>query len=291
LRIAAAGEDKCRTTRFAELGQSVSGRDENKVRDNIKAVGFDLFNTLITVDPVAVDQARGRLVRSLRESDLEVDEKAFIQTHREAALRFMIRARANGRETHNRFWISAALDAQGHRVPPDDPRIAGAVDAYFSAYIEYSRVIPGTRQMLGILRERYRLGLLSNFTHAPAAWEVVNRLSLSQFFEAVIISGEVGYRKPHILVFQELTNRLGVKGDQIVFIGDDPDADIDGAYQAGLQPVWTTCVQDQNIPSVPGVLGRIFETPEQAVPRISTWGDLLRLLDLEDMEGREGGKE
>jgi putative hydrolase of the HAD superfamily len=253
----------------------------NQVNNTIKAVGFDLFNTLITVDPSARQESMRRLTEGLKAVGLQVDRDAFTRAHREAVIRYLEATRVDGRETHNRFWISAALNTLGYEVLPDDPRIAPVVDAYFSAYIEASRLIPGTREMLGLLKRRYRLGLLSNFTHTPAATAVMLRHALSPYFDVVLISGEVGYRKPHPLVFQLLVDRLGVARQEIAFVGDDADADIEGAQTAGLRAIWTTYVHDQSMPSDSAAMMRSTDEPPAPVPRISEWEDLIVLLGVE----------
>jgi putative hydrolase of the HAD superfamily len=251
------------------------------VNDNIKAVGFDLFNTLITVDPSARSESMRRLTECLKTVGLEVDREAFSRAHREAVIRYLEATRVDGRETHNRFWISDALNALGYEVLPDDPRIAPVVDAYFSAYIEASRLIPGTREMLGRLKRRYRLGLLSNFTHTPAATAVILRHALSPYFEVILISGEVGYRKPHPTVFQLLVDRLGVARQEIAFVGDDAEADIEGAQAAGLRPIWTSYVHDQSLPSDSAAMMRSAHEPLAPVPRISEWEELIALLGVD----------
>jgi putative hydrolase of the HAD superfamily len=204
--------------------------------NHITAIGFDLFNTLITVEPHALDEAMRRLIRNLRQSGLELGDEPFKEAHQEAALRFIEKARQNGRETHNRFWISAALQTQGYDVPPDDLRIAAAVTAYFSAFLKRCHLIPGTKEMLRALRGLYRLGLLTNFTHAPAAREIIDRVGLTPFFDVLLISGDLGYRKPHPLVFRRLIEHLGVEKNQILYVGDDPEPDL---YQ-GSKPTVST---------------------------------------------------
>ena len=246
--------------------------------DKIKAIGFDLFNTLITADTQALIDAMSRLTHSLQQSGLSLDLDAFKKAHRDAALRFIKETRRHGKETHNRFWISAALESQGHHVPPDDPIIAKAVEAYFSAFPEHIQLIPGTSEMLGSLKGRYRLGLLSNFTHAPAAKAVIDSVGLTPFFDVLIISGELGYCKPHPFVFRRLIEQLGVKEGQILFVGDDPLPDITGALQAGLQPVWMTYVRDKNIPLSPSAPSDA-EMVDSHVPVITKWQDLIDLLD------------
>jgi putative hydrolase of the HAD superfamily len=247
--------------------------------NHIKAIGFDLFNTLITAEPQTLNEAMSRLISSLQQSGLNLGNEPFKEAHHKAAVQFVEKARQDGRETHNRFWISAALHTQGYNVPPDDPRIAAAVDAYFSAFFQHCYLIPGTKEMLGALKDLYRLGLLTNFTHPPAAREIIDRIGLTPFFDVVLISGELGYRKPHPLVFHRLIEHMEAEKNQILYVGDDPEPDINGAQRAGLQPVWTTYIRDKNLPFVPGVLSRVEEEPDVKVPRISTWKDLLSLLD------------
>ena len=246
--------------------------------DQITAIGFDLFNTLITVESKALDKAVDRLIHSLQQSGFTLESQSFKQAHREAALKFVGEARRDGRETHNRFWISAALESQGYHVSPDDPGIATAVDAYFSAFLDYCHLIPGTAEMLGTLKGLYRLGLLSNFTHGPAAREIIDQVGLTSFFDVVLISGEMGYRKPHPLIYRGFIQQLGVRRHRILYVGDDPEPDIIGAQQAGLQAVWFTYVRDHNIPLAPGIIFSGAEEPDNKVPRISTWKDLLTLL-------------
>ena len=249
--------------------------------NRIKAVGFDLFNTLITVEPHALDEAESRMIHSMRQSGFSLDQEQFKQAYREAALRFVKEAQKEGRETHNRFWISAALQNHGNSIPPDDPRIAAAVDAYFSAFPQYCQLIPGTREMLGTLKDSYRLGLLSNFTHAPAAIKIIDGVGLTSFFNVMLISGALGFRKPHPFVFQRLIEQLGVEKNEVLYVGDDPEPDITGAQRAGINPVWTTYVRDRNIPPPRGVLSRSSQEADRSVPRISTWKDLFTLLENE----------
>jgi putative hydrolase of the HAD superfamily len=247
----------------------------------IKAIGFDLFNTLITMEFEALKDALSRLTSSLRGNGFAIEHTAFVKAHSEAVLEFLEQTKRDGKESHNRYWVSTALAKLGYDISPDNPHIAAAVETYFSAFIQYTKLIPGTKEMLSILRQNYPLGLLSNFTHPPAAAQIIAELDLEPFFEVMLISGDLGYRKPHHSVFEELSDQLGVDKEEIAFVGDDPEADVEGALRAGLQPVWTTYVRDNNITPAPGVVGKGQTEPEPTVPRISNWQDLLALLNIE----------
>jgi len=246
---------------------------------HIKAIGFDLFNTLITMRPEALDDALDRLWGSLQSNGLRLERDAFLEAHRKAALDHILTARKTGQETHNRLWISQALKELGLSVPPDDPRISQAVTAYFSAFSQHASLIPDTLDMLATLGQRYPLGLLSNFTHPPAARSILDDTGMSEHFQVIVISGDVGIRKPHPGSFSALTQALGVAPDEMLYIGDNPEADVDGAYQAGIRPVWMTYVRDNNLAFAPGVSAEQMESPLVQSLRVNTWSRLLDLVD------------
>lgn len=258
---------------------------------HIHAIGFDLFETLITVHGHVVrEETMGRLLQSLQRSGLAIAPETFPPLYRAAARRFSEAAHSEGKETHNRFWISAALHELGHQVDPDDARIARAVEAYFSAFVDYAVPIPGTLDMLARLKTRYRLGLLSNLTHAPAALRILDRLGMSCFFDVVLVSGELGYRKPHPRVFLALLEHLGVRKEHTAFVGDNLDADVRGAQQAGIQPIWMQYVQARKTVETQGHT----DLPAPAtpgVPTITHWQDFLTLLETPGREhAGQGGK-
>jgi putative hydrolase of the HAD superfamily len=207
-----------------------------------------------------------------------VTADTFVPVYRETAREFVTATRQDGRETHNRFWISAALHRLGQAVAPDDGRIHAAVEAYFSAFLDYAALLPGTSEMLAALKRTYRLGVLSNFTHAPAAKGILERLGLLSYLDVVLISGELGYRKPHPQVFQALWQQFGVPKEQVAFVGDDLDADITGSQAAGLQPIWTTYARVHRATQAPSpALPEVTNGAGPAVPMVASWHDLLSL--------------
>jgi FMN phosphatase YigB (HAD superfamily) len=185
--------------------------------DHIKAIGFDLFNTLIIAEAGALDEAMRRLMTGLAENGVCPESEPFRQAYREAALGFIRKAAKDGIETHNRFWISAAL-------------------------------------------------------------KLIDLLGLDDFFEVVLISGEMGFRKPHPRVFDKLAGSLGVDGGEMLYVGDDPEADIGGALSAGIQAVWFTYARDRKSPFPLGARSDPSEIPAPEIPSISSWGELLALL-------------
>ncbi len=246
---------------------------------DINAIGFDLFNTLVTFSSDAADKAMDCLFLSLRESYPNIERGSFERAHWDAAIHFLEKARQDNKETHNRFWISAALENLGYEASPDHPFVNRAVEAYFSLFPESCRLIPGTREMLESLKGVYRLGLLSNFTHAPAVRDIIEALGIDQFFDVVLISGELGYRKPHPLVFERLVQSLGFEHRQTLFVGDDLGPDISGAKNAGLHPVWMTYARDESKTFFKGLSYEKHKRLEMEVLKISCWNELQSILE------------
>ncbi|MBW2133193.1 MAG: HAD family hydrolase [Deltaproteobacteria bacterium] len=244
-----------------------------------KAVGFDLFNTLVVAEAQTLQLAMARLVERLRQNGFSLEEAAFNAHYATAAVWHIGQARESGRETHNRFWICDALNRLGNRLSPDDPRIADAVEAYFDAFYPNVRLIPGTESMLETLKQRFPLGLVSNFTHGPAARKILHVLGIDAYFSTIVISGEAGYRKPHPHVFDMLAEGLGEENRRILFVGDDPEADVHGALRSGFFPVWMTYARDGNLPFTSGIFSEGKTDPDSDIPRIASWEGLFPLLD------------
>jgi putative hydrolase of the HAD superfamily len=246
----------------------------------VKGIGFDLFGTLVLQERFSFEQCIDALFSSLRTSGFPLAKDTFVPMYRQVNRRFMEQMTADGRETHNRLWVAGALQALGCAVDPSDTRVEQAVDAYFEPFVRSCQLIPGTYDMLTALAGRYRLGLVSNFTHPPAVEQILARVGLEQFFDEIIISGRLGVRKPHLAIFGELTRLLALTPAEIVFVGDELQADIIGAQKAGMRAVWMTYRQQLERPSPLGQFLEMSEAAEGIRPDhvVATWSEFLATL-------------
>jgi putative hydrolase of the HAD superfamily len=246
----------------------------------VRGVGFDLFGTLVLQERFSFEQCIDALYTSLRASGFSLEKDSFVLTYRQVNRHFMDQTTVDGRETHNRLWIAGALQALGYAVDPNDERVEQAVEAYFEPFVRSCQLIPGTYDMLCSLVGRYRLGLVSNFTHPPALEQILVRVGLDPFFEPIVISGRLGVRKPHPAIFRELTRLLAVTPDETVFVGDELQADIVGARKAGMRTVWMTYRQQLERPSPLGQFLGMFEEAEGIHPDhvVADWTEFLSTL-------------
>ena len=95
---------------------------------------------------------------------------------------------------------------------------------------------PDAEPLLRGLRERgVRLAVVSNWD--TRLRPILEKRGLRPYFDAVVISAEVGWRKPHPAIFLDALERLGVPPADAVHCGDSVGDDVEGARAAGIRPV------------------------------------------------------
>ena len=97
---------------------------------------------------------------------------------------------------------------------------------------------PYIKKLLSKVSTEYKLGLVSNFTYAPVIYAGVKKLGINQFFNAILVSEEVGWRKPSRKIFEETLKRLDATAEETVYVGDSPLEDIKGAKAVGMKTVF-----------------------------------------------------
>jgi putative hydrolase of the HAD superfamily len=106
----------------------------------------------------------------------------------------------------------------------------------FAAATAY-RLYPETLSVLTQLRqEGYMVGVISNWDSRLTA--ILEGLGLTEHLHHVTISALVGWEKPHRAVFDHALQAVSVSPSRALHIGDSLREDIQGAAQAGLQPLW-----------------------------------------------------
>ena len=97
-------------------------------------------------------------------------------------------------------------------------------------------VEPGAGDVLAELQgRRVGLGLCSNFDHRLHT--VLAGLPELRPIQWVVISSEVGWRKPAAAFYAAVARCAQLAPEQILVVGDDRDNDYLGARQAGMQAV------------------------------------------------------
>ena len=93
-------------------------------------------------------------------------------------------------------------------------------------------------ELLRSLRKRHRLAVVSNFDYSPTCWAILEREGLAPLFETIVISDEVGWRKPKPVIFETALGRMGLRPAEALFVGDRADIDVMGARAVGMASTW-----------------------------------------------------
>lgn len=96
---------------------------------------------------------------------------------------------------------------------------------------------PQELEVLDELKARYVLAVVSDAQTAYAVPEL-RAVGLHKYFDAIIVSGDFGYRKPDARLFQKALDALKVPAEHAIFVGNDRYRDIFGAQQVGMKTVW-----------------------------------------------------
>ncbi|HLH72859.1 MAG TPA: HAD family hydrolase, partial [Chloroflexota bacterium] len=96
---------------------------------------------------------------------------------------------------------------------------------------------PATVPTLTTLRAQgVPIGLVSDCTGLMGR-PLVERLGLSQFFDAIALSHEVGYAKPAAEIYHAAIDRLGVEPGDCLYVGDGASDELNGAKALGMTTV------------------------------------------------------
>lgn len=144
-----------------------------------------------------------------------------------------------------RSWQQALLDCG---VKDDD--LARDLNAHFEdERASTNPFIPGADLALDALAGRFRLAIVTNGIPDVQREKLV-RTGLTERFEAVVISGELGIGKPNPHIYHETLRQLGLPADDCIMVGDNFRRDVAGAQDVGIRGVWISAGQPSPDPSV-----------------------------------------
>lgn len=201
-----------------------------------RAVLFDAVATLIRPWPsVGAVYARAVPTRGAA-CRVRALDAAFLRAYRElSAERFFGHSGLQTSEPRERRWWGRVVALTFERAGCAAPS-AAAVAAGIEAFARGSAWRPsaGAVATLQALRSRgLRLALVSNYD--SRLHQVVADLGLAPFFDAVLVSSEVGWGKPSPRIYAAALAALRVAPGEALMVGDRPREDFEGAQAAGLR--------------------------------------------------------
>ena len=215
----------------------------------VRGIAFDLFDTLVDQNhdrlrPVVVEgQQVGATTPTLhefarREFGVELSLLDFADRMKRVDSELRVETIDQGIElsTLDRFT------ALGTRLgQPQVLEFAQALtDAHMGILYEACTVPAHHEAIMTSLAVDYALALCSNFTHAETARRILRDAELAQHLDAIVISEEMGIRKPRREIFDSVVVALDIEPRDILHVGDNLVADVAGAAAVGMRTVWLT---------------------------------------------------
>ncbi len=237
---------------------------------------FDFVNTLFMPDPSAVPtiEVDGQRVVStahlLRERMADrlghLDVQTIHRAHRAAWQWVEAQRGATHREIEATVRVRQFFALLG-MADADDALVEQALGLHMGVITGAMRLPPEHRRLLDDLRGRFHLGILSNFDHAPPLLGLLEREGIAEWFAPVVISAEIGCRKPSARAFDAVLSRVPAPLESVLHVGDTWGADVEGACGIPIDVAWIN-LHGEAVPPTP-----------QATYVIENLGQLGPLLD------------
>jgi putative hydrolase of the HAD superfamily len=204
----------------------------------LEAVLFDCWGTLVKAPGLTSRGSTSKTLHNILSSrGLRIEDESFREAYSEVARRQNEEARADWRELDHVERLRQTLRMAGFESPRFETIVQNVWAVYLLEWPRQSTLYDGAMTLLNELRGRFRLGLVTNYPDGPTAREVFRKFGLESIFDSLVVSGEVGYRKPRRIIFDRALSELGVTPDVTVMVGDTFLADVVGPKEIGMMAV------------------------------------------------------
>ncbi len=213
----------------------------------IKAVFFDLDGTLLDRD-ASVQQFIGIQYDRLRHNLSHIAKNDYI-------------ARFIELDSHGYVWKDKVYQQLVEEFQIDGLTWQMLLQDYEQQFQHHCIPFSGLVEMLILLRKQgYLLGIISNGRGEFQA-HAIEGLGIQDYFDVILISEFEQIRKPEAEIFYIAAQRLGVMYQDCVFVGDNPEADIIGAKNAGMKAIWKRNLSWQEAKEADAIVDELHEIP------------------------------
>ncbi len=121
--------------------------------------------------------------------------------------------------------------------PCVEPSVENLVDAFYSQFPTHMRLADDARHLLDGLHDiGLPFGIVTN--GSPTQLQKIGVLGLDVRTSCIFVSELYGCRKPEAAIFLAAADCLGMAPEAVLFVGDNPEADIWGAHRVGMKTAW-----------------------------------------------------
>lgn len=194
---------------------------------------FDFFGTLVDYDSRRAVTEYPQTLTVLEELGASLTGEELLTRWADSWLPFELRSQQDHREFSMTEVGTAFLTDVLGRMPGAD-EVARLNAAYINEWNGGVYHIDGLTGWIKELSRSYRLAIVSNTHEADLVPNHLERLGIADLFDLVVLSVELGWRKPHPEIYTAAMDGLRLRPEQAVFVGDTHLADFIGPQQAGI---------------------------------------------------------
>lgn len=203
--------------------------------EHINVISLDLFDTLVRVRGFEPRIAFEKSYFILKKGGVSISFDQFYNSYRAEVRKYLVERELTGNDYTNDVLLKKMLERMGYSI--DLELSCEVISAYFNALVPYTVPYQGMEQALKSLKdENFTLILTSNHSWPSHGLEVLKRVGIEKLLDRVVFSGQIGKAKPHREIFQ--TAFEGFSNDEILHVGDNPIADVDGSQIYGTYALW-----------------------------------------------------
>jgi len=184
----------------------------------IDTIYFDNWNTLVQApDLMRRGGSTERFHRYLESRGVDVPYGLFVEVYRPIARRHAQEADADGyRELDYEKRIENVFAELGLEAAEELAK--GAWREYLDEWPRQTEFFPETPGILESLMGRYKLGVITNYMEGYTCQLVFDKLGYRELFDALVVSAEVGYRKPARVIFEQALRETGSRPENCVMV-------------------------------------------------------------------------
>jgi putative hydrolase of the HAD superfamily len=205
--------------------------DENR----IKAVFFDAYGTLFIYDNM--ENAWKDWIKTFYEKLKKYGLKMNLEEFRQKTDGFF--SRPEPTQTTNGlsiFQCRVKRYSEKLGLNLNNSQIKEISEACLNAWQKYVLLDQNVIPLFKRIKKSKKLALISNFDHPPHLHNILKKSKIFNMFDHIVISGEVGVKKPNPEIFNFALEELGLKPEEVIYIGDAPE-DVQAAHSANIFPV------------------------------------------------------
>jgi putative hydrolase of the HAD superfamily len=217
----------------------------------VRGVMFDFGSTLVEDDRFDYFGSLRKAHRVLEDAGIAPGFEEFRRVYLQ--VREELWNNPEFREHTYMFRLAETLKRLGYIVAESDKPVREATEVFMYALVDSLYMQPFVPRVLTELRGRYGLGVVSNLGIPEVVPITLERFGIKGYFDVVVASGSVGFRKPSPVIFKEALKALGTLVEETVFVGDSLYHDVQGAKMVGMKTVWLrrSMHHEENIKVIP----------------------------------------